>query len=423
MLHLVNAQFAFLALPNVEFTGVTLDQQQGTFALLNITAVVGETALGCSSHTPTDEQQCVTSQCRFAFGTAPAAGDGGLAAFAMGALFPAAGQIASMSNTFSRSLTSVPIYLYGMESICKGDPKSPGCSTGESIIASRCPFIGVAVKGSVESMPFIQCVNPDSPEVLPKNTTSLDLGLEYGLVTSGTWSSHHFEYGFREDLMTYYVVGHSKLDSAVFATTLVFNGSDVVMSMTKHTFTADATTWGAKGIHINPIVDLIWRKRSRNTKQSVLAVVATHGATEPVSPTDPSAVGRRTGLYIASLDLSTPVGGATVVSGGNFSSKGFKAGAADQPAPGSYGFSFAKASPASDVTMVYTQLIPGDDNTKVALVRVPIVYIDPTSLEKKGIAEEKEELVTVKQLPPVVQWDWIFPDCFTPLIVPWALQM
>ena len=191
----------------------------------------------------------------------------------------------------------------------------------------------------------------------------------------------------------------------------------------KHTFTADATTWGAKGIHINPIVDLIWRKRSRNTKQSVLAVVATHGATEPVSPTDPSAVGRRTGLYIASLDLSTPVGGATVVSGGNFSSKGFKAGAADQPAPGSYGFSFAKASPASDVTMVYTQLIPGDDNTKVALVRVPIVYIDPTSLEKKGIAEEKEELVTVKQLPPVVQWDWIFPDCFTPLIVPWTLQM
>jgi hypothetical protein len=32
-------------------------------------------------------------------------------------------------------------------------------------------------------------------------------------------------------------------------------------------------------------------------------------------------------------------------------------------------------------------------------------------------------MVAVKQLPPVVQWDWIFPDCFTPLIVPWALQM
>ena len=44
-------------------------------------------------------------------------------------------------------------------------------------------------------------------------------------------------------------------------------------------------------------------------------------------------------------------------------------------------------------------------------------------IEIEGKTEEKEEVVAVKQLPPVVQWDWIFPDCFTPLIVPWALQM
>jgi hypothetical protein len=302
---------------------------------------------------------CAEPQCRASFGrgtVSPEYAD--TAMFEMGALFPAAGSLVTRyPNGSLASAASVDGYLYGLGNTCEG-----GCSIGQSIQHTLCPYVAVQVQGSVESAPSLVCVLANG-----KTFGAQPLPAEYGLVTSGPWPSHvRNPFAAPKNAGGNCVLASGPTDSAIFCLNLHDKevGVSLTTTLSEFHFSAPAAEWGK--IANNPIVSLIgedlsWHPGTGVTGQ--LLVLAARGG-EVVPGPGGEALGRRTGLYVAAV--SVVANKTTLLHLADV--PGFLASTPDQPNMGSFGFSFLDG-PGSAVLAV---LIPEKDVAGNSLVRIEL---------------------------------------------------
>ena len=106
----------------IELTGLQYAASvSGQIAVTSIKAAEGAQDVTC---TPIGEPiDCPQgAPCRTSFGMGTGSGSDALAAFAMGALFPAAGSLVSIDASqkkISPLTKELPYYMYGVESVCR----------------------------------------------------------------------------------------------------------------------------------------------------------------------------------------------------------------------------------------------------------------------------------------------------------------
>lgn len=303
------------ALQSLDVTTIFMDQvaQQYSVNTYKVPGDGGAAANGSVQlRNATPSIPCPSSdpQCRWSLGTGTHSPDGStLAVFAMGSLFPAAGQILEIDRATGAVTRgwAVAAYLYGLE-----HAGSAGAEAG-------CNYVSVAVQGSIESAPFIACIATPPGGTAKIRALGQPISPEFNLVTSGTFGSHIFD----SSSLTYHVAVESRLSSAIVSASVV-GSPEQGTTLTR--FNASNAQWDpssnctGREPSSNPVVQLLRYEPAIATAADGTAVggpprrlggtvfgIASGGCSMEVVSTPPCTlcptVDRRRDLYYAAFTL------------------------------------------------------------------------------------------------------------------------
>jgi hypothetical protein len=387
MLHaaLVSAACAQMPLEDITFNGYTF----GDFTTDHLVPTTFKIGYGASNKTvqcaPHKPVPC-SGLCRTSFGRgtiffAPQSSPSpwtALVDFHMEDLFPAKGSLVFRNISDGAPVKSLPVkddkgnsaYLYGVEAL------------GDEGARSKCDFAAIAVQGSVESEPFVACVDiatdPESATIrkvasFPESQAGTKQpGGEYSIVSSGVFASHvttphgtlyHVvlsSWGL--DLSTY-----EGAHSAIMSVNMTSGATAVAK------YSVPRADW-CKGIKMcgptAPVVGLAGT-RYGGAQTEMVVLMARRGGTEGLPPSG-AAVGRRYDLHYTRHKMDPKTG--LIDPNGNITEfdevPGYKAGTLDEEdVGGGLGFLWRVVQgPMSSNELLLAALIPNNDTQSVHLV-------------------------------------------------------